>query len=154
MGEHMERTLILLKPDAVQRSYVGEIVGRFERKGLKILGMKLMQISPELAAEHYGAHKGRPFYDGLVRFMTSKPVVALALEGHQAISVCRKLMGATFGCDAEPGTIRGDFGISNGFNLVHGSDSPEAAAKELELFFSAGEVLEYDRIDDSWNAAE
>ena len=150
----MERTLILLKPDAVQRSHVGDIVSRFERKGLKILGMKLMRIAPETAAKHYEAHQGKPFYDGLVKFMTSNPVVALALEGHQAISVCRKLMGATFGCDAEPGTIRGDFGISNGFNLVHGSDSPEAAARELEIFFNAGEILEYDRIDDSWNAAE
>jgi nucleoside-diphosphate kinase len=150
----MERTLILLKPDAVQRSFVGEITGRFERKGLKIIGMKLMQISPELAAKHYGAHQGKPFYEGLVRFMTSNPVVALALEGHQAISVCRKLMGATFGCDAEAGTIRGDFGISNGFNLVHGSNSPEAAAQELELFFSSDEILAYDRIDGPWNAAE
>ncbi len=150
----MERTLILLKPDAVQRSYIGEIVGRFERKGLKIIGMKLMQISKELAAKHYGAHEGKPFYSGLVRFMTSNPVVAIALEGHQAISVCRKLMGSTFGCDAEAGTIRGDFGISNGFNLVHGSDSSEAAARELELFFSAGEILEYGRSDDPWNAAE
>ena len=154
MGESMERTLILLKPDAVQRGFAGEIIARFERKGLKILGMKLMQISPELAAQHYGDHKGKPFYDGLVSFMTSNPVVALALEGHEAISVCRKLMGATFGCNAEPGTIRGDFGISNGFNLVHGSDSAEAAAKELELFFASGEILEYGRIDDPWNAAE
>jgi nucleoside-diphosphate kinase len=150
----MERTLILLKPDAVQRSFVGEIVARFERKGLKIIGMKLMKISPELAAKHYAAHKGKRFYDGLVRFMTSNPVVALALEGHQAIAVCRKLMGATFGCDAEPGTIRGDFGISNGFNLVHGSDSAEAAARELELFFPRGEILAYARIDEPWNAAE
>ena len=150
----MERTLILLKPDAVQRSKVGEIVARFERKGLKILGMKLMRIAPELAARHYEAHQGKPFYDGLVKFMTSNPVVALALEGHQVISVCRKLMGATFGCDAEPGSIRGDFGISNGFNLVHGSDSPEAAARELELFFAPGEILEYGRVDDPWNAAE
>ena len=150
----MERTLILLKPDAVQRGFSGEIIARFERKGLKLLGMKLMQISPELAAKHYEAHQGKPFYDGLVNFMTSNPVVALALEGRKAISVCRKLMGATFGCDAEPGTIRGDFGISNGFNLVHGSDSPEAAARELELFFGAGEILEYGRCDDPWNAAE
>ena len=150
----MERTLILLKPDAVQRSFVGEIVARFERKGLKIIGMKLMRISQELAAKHYSAHQGKPFYDGLVRFMTSNPVVALALEGHQAISVCRKLMGATFGCDAEAGTIRGDFGISNGFNLVHGSDSPAAASRELELFFSPNEIVAYERIDDPWNAAE
>ncbi len=150
----MQRTLIILKPDAVQRSLVGQIVERFERKGLKIIGMKLMQISPELAAQHYSDHQGKPFYDGLVQFMTSNPVVTMAFEGHQAISVCRKLMGATFGCDADAGTIRGDFGISNGFNLVHGSDSPEAAAKELELFFQPGELLEYDRVDDPWNTAE
>ncbi len=150
----MERTLILLKPDAVQRRLIGPILERFERKGLKIAGMKLMQISGDLAATHYEAHQGKPFYDGLVSFMTSSPVVALALEGNKAISVCRKLMGATFGCDAEAGTIRGDFGISNGFNLVHGSDSPEAAERELSLFFDEGELLGYDLIDDSWNAAE
>lgn len=150
----MERTLILLKPDAVQRSLIGEIVTRFERKGLKLVGLKLMRISPALAAKHYEAHKGKKFYDGLVRFMTSNPVVAIALEGHQAVAVCRKLMGATFGFNAEAGTIRGDFGISNGFNLVHGSDSPEAAARELELFFAPAELIAYDRIDDPWNAAE
>ncbi len=150
----MERTLILLKPDAVQRRLIGPILERFERKGLKVVGMKLMQISDELAATHYGDHKGKPFYDGLVCFMTSAPVVAMALEGNKAISVCRKLMGATFGCDAEAGTIRGDFGISNGFNLVHGSDSPEAAERELGLFFNEGEILEYGLIDDSWNATE
>ncbi|MEE2883789.1 MAG: nucleoside-diphosphate kinase [Planctomycetota bacterium] len=150
----MERTLILLKPDAVQRRLVGPIIDRFERKGLKVIGMKLMQISDELAATHYEAHQGKPFYDGLVQFMTSGPVVALALEGNKAIAVCRKLMGATFGCDAEAGTIRGDFGISNGFNLVHGSDSPEAAQRELELFFDSGDLHRYDLVDDHWNAAE
>ena len=150
----MERTLILLKPDAVQRRLVGPIIDRFERKGLKVIGMKLMQISDELAATHYEAHQGKPFYDGLVQFMTSGPVVALALEGNKAITVCRKLMGATFGCDAEAGTIRGDFGISNGFNLVHGSDSPEAAQRELELFFDSEDLHSYELIDDSWNAAE
>ncbi|HIA28501.1 MAG TPA: nucleoside-diphosphate kinase [Planctomycetes bacterium] len=150
----MERTLILLKPDAVQRRLIGSITSRFERKGLKVLAMKMMQISPELAAQHYDAHHGKPFYDGLVQFMTSGPVVALALEGNKAISVCRKLMGATFGCDAEAGTIRGDFGISDGFNLVHGSDSAETASRELELFFSPEEMIDYSLIDDSFNAAE
>ena len=150
----MERTLILLKPDAVQRRLVGPIIERFERKGLKVIGMKLMQISDELAATHYEAHQGKPFYDGLVQFMTSGPVVALALEGNKALTVCRKLMGATFGCDADAGTIRGDFGISNGFNLVHGSDSPEAAQRELELFFDSADLHRYQLIDDSWNAAE
>lgn len=136
----MERTLILLKPDAVQRGLVGEVLGRFEKKGLKIAGMKLMQITPELAAKHYEQHKERPFYQGLVNFMTSSPVVALALEGIGAIAVCRKIMGATFGSDAEAGTIRGDYGVSRSYNLVHGSDSPEAAARELALFFPEGTV--------------
>ena len=109
----MERTLILLKPDAVQRGLAGTIISRFERKGLKIAAMKLMQITPELAAQHYEAHKERPFYPGLVAFMTKSPVVALVLQGNDAIAVCRKLMGATFGADADPGTIRGDFGRSS-----------------------------------------
>jgi nucleoside-diphosphate kinase len=150
----MERTLILLKPDAVQRRLVGPIIERFERKGLKVIGMRLMKNSDELAATHYEAHQGKPFYAGLVKFMTSGPVVALALEGNQAITVCRKLMGETFGCDATAGTIRGDFGISNGFNLVHGSDSPEAAQRELELFFGADDLHSYPLVDDCWNAAE
>ena len=150
----MERTLIILKPDAVQRRLVGQIVSRFEQKGLKLAGMKLHKISRETAETHYSDHKGKPFYDGLVSFMTSEPVVTMCLEGHKAIEVCRKLMGATFGFAAEPGTIRGDFGISNQFNLVHGSDSPEAAKKEVELFFSADEIQEYGLADDAWNAAE
>ena len=145
----MERTLILLKPDAVQRGLVGEVLGRFEKKGLKIAGMKLMQISPELAAKHYEQHKERPFYQGLVNFMTSSPVVALALEGIGAIAVCRKIMGATFGSDAEAGTIRGDYGVSRSYNLVHGSDSPEAAARELELFFPEG-IVEYEYAAYNW----
>lgn len=139
----MERTLILLKPDAVQRGLVGTIIARFEAKGLKIAGMRLMQISRELAEKHYAPHKGKPFYEGLLKFMTRAPVVALALEGNGAIEICRRMMGATFGFDAAPGTIRGDYGVSRSYNLVHGSDSPEAAAKELDLFFPDG-VLQYD----------
>ncbi len=138
----METTLIILKPDAVQRGLIGRIVQRFEDKGLFVVGCKLMQISDELAATHYADHKGKPFYDGLVSFMTSAPVVVLALRGNGAIGIARKLMGATFGSNAEPGTIRGDFGVSNAFNLVHGSDSPEAAARELGLFFNDGDVLD------------
>ena len=134
----MERTLILLKPDALQRGLVGRILSRFEAKGLKIVAMKLMRITDELAARHYAVHKDRPFYPGLVKFMTRGPVVALALEGIDAIRICRNLMGATFGSDAEPGTIRGDFGVSRSFNLVHGSAGPETAATELELFFPDG----------------
>ena len=139
----MERTLILFKPDAVQRAICGRILSRFEDKGLKIVGMKMMHISADLAAEHYAAHRDRPFYAGLVKFMTSSPVVALALQGIGAIAMCRKMMGATFGTDAESGTIRGDFGSSNSFNLIHGSDSPEAAAKELALFFPEG-IVDWD----------
>lgn len=145
----MERTLILLKPDAVQRGLVGQILGRFESKGLKIVAMKLMKITPELAARHYEAHKERKFYPGLVKFMTSSPVVALALEGIDAIKICRTLMGATFGADAAPGTIRGDFGVSRSYNLVHGSDSPEAATRELSLFFPEG-IVGYDYAAYGW----
>lgn len=150
----MERTLILLKPDAVQRRLVGEITQRFERKGLKLAGMKLMKISNELAAQHYGDHKGKPFYDGLVNFMTSEPVVAMVWEGFHAVDVCRKLMGATFGFNAEPGTIRGDYGISNQYNLVHGSDSDDSAKREIELFFNDGELLTYGLADDAWHASD
>ena len=136
----MERTLILLKPDALQRGLAGKILTRFEEKGLKIAGLKLMRMTPELAAKHYEAHKDRPFYPGLVRFMTSAPIVAMAVEGIGAIKICRNMMGATFGADAAPGTIRGDFGVSRSYNLIHGSDSPEAAARELGLFFPEGTV--------------
>lgn len=146
----METTLIILKPDAVQRGLVGRIVGRFEDKGLQIVGAKLMRISSDLAARHYADHQGKPFYDGLVRFMTSAPVLVLAIRGVGAIAVCRKLMGATFGSNAEPGSIRGDFGISNSFNLVHGSDGPESAQRELALFFAAGELLDDARTIDEW----
>lgn len=145
----MERTLILLKPDAVQRGLVGQILSRFEQKGLKIAAMKLMQITPELAAKHYEAHRERKFYPGLVKFMTSSPVVALAIEGIDAIKICRTMMGATFGADAAPGTIRGDFGVSRSYNLVHGSDSPEAAVRELGLFFPEG-IVKYDYAAVNW----
>ncbi|MCA8918470.1 MAG: nucleoside-diphosphate kinase [Planctomycetes bacterium] len=146
----MERTLILIKPDGVQRALVGEIVNRFERTGMKIVGMKLMQMTPELASQHYKDHVGKGFYDGLVKFMTSSPLVALAIEGPKAVDNCRKLMGKTFCTDAVAGTIRGDFGISRGLNLVHGSDSPESAQRELGLFFQANELLEYSRAVDAW----
>ena len=146
----METTLIILKPDAVQRGFMGRIVSRFEDKGLQVVGAKLMQISQELAAKHYEAHKERPFYKGLVAFMTSSPVLVLALRGNSAIEISRKMMGATFGSKAEPGTIRGDFGVSNSFNLIHGSDSPEAAERELGLFFADGEVLSYERQMNHW----
>lgn len=146
----MERTLILAKPDAIQRSLLGRILTRFEEKGLKIVGLKLMTMSQDLAARHYAAHKEKPFYEGLVRFMTSAPIAALALEGIQAIEICRKMMGATFGSKADSGTIRGDFGVSNSFNLIHGSDSPEAAERELSLFFGPDELQEYELDSFKW----
>jgi nucleoside-diphosphate kinase len=146
----METTLIILKPDAVQRALMGRIITRFEDKGLQVVGCKLMKISQELAAKHYEAHREKGFYPGLVRFMTSSPVLVLAVRGLNAITIARKMMGATFGSKAEPGTIRGDFGVSNSFNLIHGSDSPEAAAKELGLFFGKGEIVEYPRAGEAW----
>jgi nucleoside-diphosphate kinase len=146
----MERTLIILKPDAVQRGICGEILSRFEKKGLQIVGMKLMKIPQSLAETHYEPHKERPFYAGLVKFMTSSPVVVLALEGKDAIVIARKMMGATFGSKAEPGTIRGDFGVSNSYNLIHGSDSPEAATRELGLFFKADELQSWTPAIQSW----
>ena len=146
----METTLIILKPDAVQRGLMGQIISRFEEKGLQIVGARLMKISQELAATHYESHQGKPFYDGLVSFMTSSPVLVLAIRGVGAISICRKMMGATFGSNAEPGTIRGDFGVSNSFNLIHGSDSPEAATRELGLFFKSEDLLEWDRAAECW----
>ncbi|MBC7835324.1 MAG: nucleoside-diphosphate kinase [Phycisphaerales bacterium] len=146
----METTLIILKPDAVQRGLMGKIITRFEDKGLQIVGCKLMKISPDLAARHYEAHKERGFYSGLVKFMTSSPVLVLVVRGIGSIAISRKMMGATFGSKAESGTIRGDFGVSNSFNLIHGSDSPEAAARELELFFGKGEVMEFSRAGEAW----
>ena len=146
----MERTLIIFKPDAVQRGICGEILSRFEKKGLQIVGMKFMRIPPQTAETHYAPHKGKPFYEGLVKFMTSSPVVVLALQGKNAIAICRKMMGATFGSNAEAGTIRGDFGVSNSFNLIHGSDSPEAAQREIGLFFGQGEVVDWKPTIQTW----
>jgi nucleoside-diphosphate kinase len=146
----MERTLLLIKPDGVQRGLAGRILARFEDKGLKLVGLKVMRITEELAAKHYAPHVGKPFYEGLVRYMTSAPVVAAVLEGPRVIEVTRTLMGATFGWKAEPGTIRGDFSSSTGYNLVHGSDSPESAEREIGLFFAAGELAEYERTLDAW----
>jgi len=146
----METTLIILKPDAVQRGLIGRITDRFETKGLQIVGMKLAMIPRATAETHYAEHKGKPFYDGLVSFMTSSPVVIMAVRGVGAIAISRAMMGATFGSKAAAGTIRGDFGVSNSFNLIHGSDSPEAAERELGLFFNDGEVLKYERPIDRW----
>lgn len=146
----MERTLIILKPDAVQRGLCGEILTRFEKKGLQIVGARLMRIPQQLAETHYEPHKGKPFYPALVKFMTSSPVVVLALQGKDSITIARKMMGATFGSKAEPGTIRGDFGVSNSFNLIHGSDCPEAAQRELGLFFKEGELVDWQPASQTW----
>lgn len=150
----MQRTLVFVKPDGVQRRLVGEILARFERKGLKIVGLKMMQVSRELAETHYAEHKGKPFYESLVGFVTSGPIVCACLEGFRAISVVRQMMGKTFGFEAAPGTIRGDYGISNQFNLIHGSDSPESAEREIALYFSPDELMSYEMPDEGWMAAE
>ena len=146
----LERTLIILKPDAVQRSLCGEIICRFEKKGLQIVGMKMMKIAPQLAETHYESHRGKPFYAGLVKFMTSSPVIIMALAGKDAIAIARNMMGATFGSKAAPGTIRGDLGVSNSFNLIHGSDSPESAARELSLFFKGEELIDWTPAGQGW----
>jgi len=146
----MERTLIILKPDAIQRGLCGQIIDRFEKKGLQIVGVKFMQIPQSLAETHYAPHKGKPFYPGLVKFMTSSPVIVLAIAGKDAIAISRKMMGATFGSKAEPGTIRGDFGVSNSFNLIHGSDSFESAQRELGLFFKADELIDWKPMIQGW----
>ena len=145
-----ERTFVMLKPDAVQRRLVGRILQRFEQKGLSIVGLKLIDMPRAKAEELYSVHKGRPFYGSLVDFVTASPVAVMAIEGNQAIAVVRKLLGATFGFNAEPGTIRGDFGLSKGFNLIHGSDSPESAARELPIFFAPGEFVKIERCDVGW----
>ena len=146
----MERTLVLLKPDAVERRLVGTILARFERKGLDLVGLKLMRVPRALAAKHYAEHKGKPFYGPVVRFLSRGPVVAIALAGKDAVRVVRTLVGATFGPDAQPGTIRGDFGLSKRFNLVHASDSPASARRELALFFDRRELVRWKPTDACW----
>ncbi|MGC9529145.1 MAG: nucleoside-diphosphate kinase [Candidatus Bipolaricaulaceae bacterium] len=146
----MERTLVLLKPDALQRRLVGKIIARLEEKGLKIVGMKLMQISSELARRHYAEHREKPFFSELVSFITSAPVVAMVVEGDGAIETVRKLMGRTNPREAAPGTVRGDFGLSITQNLVHGSDSPASAEREVPLFFAEQELVGYTLADAPW----
>jgi nucleoside-diphosphate kinase len=145
-----ERTLVLIKPDGVQRLLIGRILARYEERGLKVVGLKLVQTSRELAERHYGAHRERPFFGSLVDFITSSPLVALALEGPNAIAVVRAINGATKPHEAAPGTIRGDFALETAQNIVHASDGPEAAVTELGLWFSSDELLEYDRSVDTW----
>jgi nucleoside-diphosphate kinase len=145
----VERTFIILKPDSVQRGLIGEIVSRFERRGLKIVAMKMIHVSQELAQEHYAVHKERPFYGSLIEYITSSPVVAMVVEGTNAINVVRKTVGATNPAEAEPGTIRSDFGLEIGRNLVHASDGPETAAFETNLWFGQ-EMIDWDRNNDPW----
>lgn len=146
----MERTLIIVKPEGVQRGLIGDVISRFERRGLKIIGMKLIQITPELAEQHYGVHKGKPFYPGLVKHITSGPVVVAVVEGPKAISVVRTTMGATNAAEAIPGTIRGDYALEIGFNIIHGSDGPETATQEINLFFKPEELVHYSLETDKW----
>jgi len=148
----MQRTLILLKPDCVQRRLVGPIVARFEQKGLRLAAMKLVHPARTLAEKHYAVHQGKPFYESLLQFLTSGPTVAMVLEGREAVAVARGMMGVTDGAKSPPGTIRGDFGISIQNNLIHGSDSPENAAKEISLWFRPDEFVDYKPVDGPWVA--
>ena len=149
----MQRTLILFKPDAVQRRLMGQLLSRLETKGLKIVGLKMLRVTPELSRQHYAEHVSKPFYPLLEEFITAGPVVALVAEGPKAVSVVRTMMGPTNGADAPPGTIRGDFGVSRQMNLMHGSDSPEAAAKEISVYFKPEELLEYTSSLSAWVCA-
>lgn len=146
----MERTYVMVKPDGVQRGLVSEVISRFEQRGLKIVGLKMLQIPRELAEEHYGEHKGKPFFDSLVNYITSSPVVAMVLEGKNAVAAVREMMGATDPQKAAPGTIRGKFGLDIGRNVVHGSDSPASAEREIGLFFRPGELVDYKLDIERW----
>jgi len=146
----MERSLVLIKPDAIQRGLAGEIISRLEKKGLKIVAMKMLHMDKNLAQRHYAVHKGKAFFDDLVTFITSSPIIAIVFQGKNAVEIIRQMMGETDPTKAYSGTIRGDFGIDIGHNLVHGSDSLENASKEIDLFFSAEEIFNYDRELDTW----
>lgn len=145
-----EQTLIIIKPDAVQRHLIGEIIGRFERKGFKFVGAKFIRVSEDLARGLYSVHEGKDFYEPLVAYISSSPVLVTVWQGDGVIAMARKLMGATFGFDAEPGTIRGDLGCSTRYNLVHGSDSTESAQREIALFFTDEEIVDYKLSDAYW----
>ncbi|PIC63260.1 nucleoside-diphosphate kinase [Sporosarcina sp. P13] len=146
----MERTFLMVKPDGVQRNLIGEIVGRFEDKGFQLVGGKLMNISQDLAEQHYGEHKERPFFGELVDFITSGPVFAMVWEGENVISTARLMMGATNPTESAPGTIRGDFAVTVGKNIIHGSDSSESASREINLFFKEEELVTYDKTVNNW----
>ncbi|MBS3778586.1 MAG: nucleoside-diphosphate kinase [Candidatus Thermoplasmatota archaeon] len=145
-----EQTFVMIKPDAVQRGLIGNIISRFEQKGIKLVAMKLVSVSKELAEKHYGVHKGKPFFEPTVKFITSSPVVAMVLEGENVINIVRTMMGKTNPAEATPGTIRGDFGQFIGRNLVHGSDGPDTAKFEINLWFNKEELIQYNRIDGTW----
>jgi len=146
----MERTFLMIKPDGVQRGLIGEVIRRVEQKGLKIVAMKMLRVSRELAEKHYEEHRGKSFYESLISYITSSPVVAMVVEGKNAVQVVRKMIGATDPLEASPGTIRGDFGLEIGRNVVHASDSPASAEREISLYFSEEEIVEYRRIDEEW----
>ncbi|SEQ25736.1 nucleoside diphosphate kinase [Virgibacillus subterraneus] len=146
----MEKTFLMVKPDGVQRNLVGEIINRFESKGFKLVGAKLMNISNDLAENHYGEHKERPFFGELVQFITSGPVFAMVWEGENVISIARDMMGKTNPLEAASGTVRGDFAMTVGKNIIHGSDSPESAEREIDLFFNENDVLSYSKQDSAW----
>ena len=146
----MERTFVAIKPDGVQRGVIGHVISRLERRGLKLVAIRMMQVEDDLARRHYGEHVDRPFFPGLVSFITSGPIVAMIWEANNAVALARQTMGATNPAEAAPGTIRGDFGIDIGRNIVHGSDSPESAEREIGLFFDAGSGLDYTRSTDEW----
>ena len=145
-----ERTFVMLKPDAIQRKLIGKIILRFEKKGIKIVAMKMVSVSKELAEKHYGIHKGKPFFEPTVKYITSSPVVAMVLEGENVINLVRGMMGKTNPQEASPGTIRGDYGQFIGRNIVHGSDGPDTAEFEINLWFKPEEISEYTRIDETW----
>ncbi len=145
-----ERTLIIVKPDGIQRHLAGEIISRFERKGFKLVAAKFIQIPEALAREHYAVHKGRPFFESVVKYLSSAPSLVMVWEADGVIDMSRKMMGATFGYEAQTGTIRGDYSCSRGYNLIHGSDSPETAAKEISLYFKPEEIAEYTFTDAGW----
>jgi len=145
-----ERTLILVKPDGMQRGLAGEIISRLESRGLRIVGLRMLQVDEVLAKRHYAEHEGKPFFDGLIAYITSSPIIAAVLEGTRAIEVVRKTMGATNPAEADPGTIRGDLGVELGRNLIHGSDGPESATREISLFFDESQMFDYERDVDRW----
>ncbi|MFP3880496.1 MAG: nucleoside-diphosphate kinase [Dehalococcoidia bacterium] len=146
----MEKSLVLIKPDAIQRGLAGEIISRLEKKGLKIVAMKMLRVDRSLAERHYAIHRGKGFFEALVNFITSGPVIAIIFQSENAVQIVRQIMGGTDPVNACAGTIRGDFGIDIGHNLVHGSDSKQTASEEIDLFFSADEILDYDRGLDNW----